>query len=102
MLIPKPIKKWKQAERAANAARRNADILEAKAQRCPLPKRLREARASDIRVGAVIWYKHGGDEDKGFWAMVYEIRSPNDPFKAYMAWDGNRYGLDDAWVQVGK
>ena len=30
--------------------------------------------------------------------LVDEVLRPNDPFKAYTAEDGSRYGLDDAWV----
>ena len=61
-----------------------------------LPDSLRPATANDIRPGAIIWYKEGYDGP--FWAIVEEVLRPDDPFKAYTAEDGSRYGLDDAWV----
>ncbi len=61
------------------------------------PHRLREAVASDIVDGQIIYYKDG---DNGpFFQIVQEIMNPNDPFKAYVATDGCRYGLDGAYVE---
>ena len=63
-----------------------------------LPENLRPATSKDIIEGAIIWYKHG---DNGhFWQIVENVLRPSDPYKAYCAEDGCRYGLDDAWIEV--
>ena len=68
------------------------------AKECPLPVTLRPANADDIVAGAVIWYPQG---DEGhFWKIVSEPRFYGDAFKAYVADDGSRYGLDGAYVEV--
>ncbi len=71
-----------------------------RANKCKPPKNRRPAKASDIKVGAVIWHerekRHGGD----FWHVVDEVRHPEDSFKAYVANDGCRYGLAWAYVEV--
>lgn len=61
------------------------------------PDNLRPATAADITIGRIIYYNHG---DFGpFWKEVFEVRHPDDAFKAYVADDGSRYGLYDAWVR---
>lgn len=63
-----------------------------------LPADLRPATPADIQPGRIIYYKHG---DEGpFWQEVFEARHPDDAWKAYVAGDGCRYGLHDAWVRV--
>ncbi len=60
---------------------------------------LRRATAKDVVVGNVFYYhpstKHA------FWQIIRDVRWPDDDFKAYVAEDGCRYGLDDAWVENG-
>jgi hypothetical protein len=71
---------------------------ESEARGASLPAGLRPAIPQDITVGNLIWYKHG---DNGhFWQIIEEVYRPSDPFKAYCAEDGCRYGLDDAWVEI--
>jgi len=78
-------------ERNIEQARRSAD-------RCKPPERRRPAKASDIRFGRVIWHANG---DNGwFWNVVVEPLHYGDPFKAYCADDGCRYGLDGAFVEM--
>ncbi len=63
---------------------------------------LRVATAADIKVGALLWYKREEDGDEGnpyYWCIVEEVLRPNDPWKAYTAHDGCRYGLDEAMVE---
>lgn len=62
------------------------------------PRSVRPAKSSDIKLGQILWYKEG-DFDP-FWKVVCEVLRPNDFFKAYVAEDGCRYGLDDAYVEV--
>lgn len=82
-----------KAERAIQAARE-------KAERAKPPKNLVPAHASDIKAGAIIWHEH---EDYGwYWHVVDQERHYGDPFKAYVADDGCRYGLNGAWVSKGK
>jgi len=58
----------------------------------------RPAEPKDIVEGAVILHQNG---DNGpFERVVDEVLRPSDPWKAYCADDGCRYGLDDAWVEV--
>jgi hypothetical protein len=76
------------------------DAAKNDAGKCPLPENLRPATPSDIIEGAIIWYKHG--DDGHFWQIVEEVLWPEDPWKAYCAMDGCRYGLDDSWVEVVK
>lgn len=63
-----------------------------------LPADVRPATPADITVGRVIWHTDG---DEGvFWNVVMEVRYPDDAFKAYVADDGSRYGLRNAFVRV--
>jgi len=92
------IEKYRLAKRqTAQAYAFECKMLE-EARKAPLPLRLRPAVADDIKRGALIWYKHG--DDGPFWQIVDEVRNPNSAFKAYVAEDGSRYGLDDAFVEV--
>lgn len=59
---------------------------------------LRPAEAEDVQVGAVIWYEVRADRYVP--VLVEEVINPNDPYKAYTADDGCRYGLDGAMVEV--
>lgn len=70
------------------------------ANQSPLPANLRPATADDIQPDAIIWYKHG-DEHGYFWQIVDRPLYYGDSFKAYEAEDGCRYGLDDAWIEIG-
>lgn len=65
----------------------------------PHPSRLRVARPEDVRMGAVFWYRI--TEAEPYWKVVTEVLWPNDDFKAYVADDGCRYGLLNAWVEQG-
>ena len=58
---------------------------------------LRKATADDLtRTGKIVWHDNG---DEGwFWNVVQEPNHYGDSFKAYVADDGCRYGLDGAWV----
>jgi hypothetical protein len=58
--------------------------------------RVRPATPKDIRMGAVIYHRVGTND--AYWHVVEEVHSPSDPFKAYTADDGCRYGLDHAFV----
>ncbi len=70
------------------------------AEKCPIPKdvNLRAAHASDIVEGEILWYYDGDDGE--FWQVVSEVHHPNDPYKAYTAEDGCRYGLDGAYIAI--
>lgn len=63
-----------------------------------LPANLRRATAADVKRGQIIWHTRG---DFGpYWNVVCDVRYPDDAFKAYVADDGSRYGLHDAWVRI--
>lgn len=63
----------------------------------PNPKDLRPAVAKDIKEGAIIYYDNSGEG--WFWCVVESPLHYGDDWKAYMADDGCRYGLRDAWVR---
>jgi len=69
------------------------------AKECPLPQRLRQATPEDITVGQILWY-----DDKYWtgWKAVEEVLHPSDRWKAYVAEDGCRYGLDGAMIELDK
>jgi hypothetical protein len=80
------------AEQVIAEARRQAE-------KCKLPKNLRPAEASDIVEGAILWYKQSKKDGGNFWTIVEGLLHHGDPFKAY-EFDGCRYGLDGAYVEV--
>lgn len=85
----------------ANAAKviREAELSVKKARDkvlIPPIDELRRAVADDIAIDAVIY--HSGGDDGWFWHVVEEPLHYGDDFKAYVAEDGCRYGLHDAWV----
>lgn len=94
----KEIKAWLDAEERVKAATEEADRLRnlARAIVPPPRKKVREAVASDIREGAIIWYL----DNESYWQMVFQVLHPSDPFKAYCAEDGCRYGLEGAYVEI--
>lgn len=67
------------------------------ADKCSLPKNIRRAKPYDIQKGNIIWHTNG--DDGYFWQIISEVLNPNDKFKAYLAEDGCRYGLDDAYIE---
>lgn len=93
------IQEWLDAVAKYTRAYHNMKRAEKKAEQAPMPKKLRPATAADIIQGAIIWYPPDDIEDNYYWKSVGEVRFPNDPFKAYTAHDGCRYGLDGAFVE---
>jgi len=64
----------------------------------PERKKLRKATAQDVVVGNVFYYLDGSQDE--YWKIVREVRYPDDDFKAYLADDGCRYGLHNAYVEI--
>lgn len=90
-----------KTERAIiEAAEKRIEKARKAANRCKPPKNRRPAWARDIKVGAVIWHERGKRFGGDYWHVVDEVRHPEDSFKAYVADDGCRYGLDGAYVEV--
>jgi hypothetical protein len=91
---------FQRVEREQNAiiAAAHRTVYEARELVDPVPprKQLRHALAEDIREGVIVWHDNG--DDGWFWNIVCEPRHHGDAFKAYVADDGCRYGLDGAWV----
>ena len=66
----------------------------------PPIEKLRPATADDIKEGAVIFHRQLLNDYVGwYWHIISEVRYPNDDFKAYVAEDGCRYGLNEAFVE---
>ena len=87
-----------QARKAADEAGRLACMVE-------VPEKLRPAEAKDIIEGAIIWYPEYRDiSDEKYpcagWMLVREPLHYGDPYKAFTANDGCRYGLDGAFVEL--
>lgn len=58
---------------------------------------LRQAEPSDIVVGQQVWV----DGDDGFAKReIREVLKPTDPYKAYCANDGCRYGLESTYIEL--
>lgn len=62
----------------------------------PLPLYLRRATSSDLVEGTILWYP---DRHARKWSMVVDVQYADDPWKAYTAQDGCRYGLEGAFVE---
>lgn len=58
--------------------------------------KIREAEPKDIVLGNELILL--GDDEKLFVMKIEEVLHPSDPYKAYVAQDGCRYGLEDSWV----
>lgn len=91
-----------EREQEAIIAKAKRRIYDARilAEQSPLPKNLRRARAEDIVEGAIIWYTK---KTVGLgccrWSVVSEPMYYGDSFRAYLADDGSRYGLDGAYIE---
>lgn len=97
-MMHESIKAWLEADEAATLAVEKAEALRYVALDTAEPVgKLRPATAADIRVGALIWYVD--EEGPRHWQIVGDVLYPSDPWKAYCALDGCRYGLDGAMVE---
>ena len=79
-----------------NALRKKIAEMEDEALKSKFPANVRAATPDDIVVGQIIWYRR----DNEHWQVIEEVMKPDDPFKAYCAEDGCRYGLDGAFVRA--
>ncbi len=94
------IQLWIDAKKATSKAQKLEDKALARTEKVKAPKNLRPATAKDIKVGAIIWYDLQGEAAwVAHWKMVEEVFNPNDDWKAFVAHDGCRYGLDNAYVE---
>ncbi len=69
------------------------------ADKCPPPKNRRPAKASDITEGAIIWHERQKEYGGDYWNVVSTPLHYGDPFKAYVADDGCRYGIEGAYIE---
>lgn len=86
-------KREEEIHRLSRSATRQAREL---ADKCPVPKNLRPAKAEDIVVDAILWYPHWEDAK---WCIVEEVLNPNCDFKAFNS-GGCRYGLHRAFIEI--
>ncbi len=70
------------------------------AESSPPPENRRPATEADIIVGAIIWHWRSEEHGGWYWHEIKEVHYPSDDFKAYMADDGCKYGLHNAWVKT--
>ena len=92
------IQAWLDADKRADEAREIERQACDDAEDAAPPANLRPATPGDIVEGAILWYPEFTEGRK--WNRVDEIYSPSDPWKAYCAHDGCRYGLEGAHVEV--
>ena len=96
-LLIRDTQRWKiqNAEEIIARAR-----LQAKRAKPPKYK-LRPATPDDIRVNQILWRETTYLDNRTiwYWNIVEEVLDPSSKFKAYLAEDGCRYGLDCAWVR---
>jgi len=94
------IQRWLNACEQVKQAQAQADAELRRAKRARPPKNIRKAEASDIVVGALIWYpQESYDNEFEPWAIVEEVLHPSDDWKAYTDHKGCRRGLRGAFVQ---
>lgn len=63
---------------------------------------LRPLRSEDVVVGQIVWGRHERGEHEPaeyYWHVIDQVRDPDDGWKAYVADDGCRYGLEGHWVE---
>lgn len=92
------IKAWMEKKEEAIVINRQAQMLFEEAQKQPIPDNLRPATPEDITMGNILWYKDG--DEGAFWTFIVEVINPSRLFKAYTDYNGCRYGLDGAFVEV--
>ena len=63
-------------------------------------EKLRRAKPDDIQIGTTIYYPDGDKKNPFIKCVVKDLLIRGDPYKAYEAEDGCRYGLKDAYVIV--
>jgi hypothetical protein len=91
-----------EAEQQAiiKAAKQKIEEAREEADKTKPPKNRRPAINNDIKEGAIIWHErekqYGGD----YWHIVDYRLHEGDPYKAYVADDGCRYGLAGAYVEI--
>ena len=96
-----PVKRYLEARKVNDAIRAelskddsdNYDLAKA----APFPEHLRPATALDVQPGNILYYLVG---EGSYWQIVDEVLRPSDAYKAYVAEDGCRYGLEDAFVEI--
>ena len=71
-----------------------------KADKEKFPKKKRPATAEDIKIGSVIWHYQKREYGGSFWIIVEEPLHYGDTCKEYIADDGCRYGLDEAYIDL--
>jgi len=89
---------WLESRRqVVEALNKEGKCLELAKKKAKKPKKLRQAEPDDIRKSAIVW--HYVDK-RWYWHYVEELGYYGDPWKAYTAHDGCRYGLDGAFIEV--
>lgn len=81
-----------------NALRKKVSDAREEAEKAKPPKNRRQATPEDITAGSIIWHEREEEYGDDYWNVVEEVLRPSDPFKAYCADDGCRYGLDGAYI----
>ena len=97
-LVDEYIAARKEAARVCEEAQILVANAEVNASAAKVPTIVRGATHEDVVVGAVLWYPEW-DADNN-WSIVDEVLNPDSLWKAYVANDGCRYGLDGAFVEV--
>ena len=99
-MTPSEFLRIKEAqEEIIEACQRKISTARKLADKATMPETARPARAGDIRKGVIVWHKQAPKYGGDFWNIVDEPLRYGDPFKAYVADDGCRYGIQDAYIE---
>ena len=66
-------------------------------RRCPSPERIRPAKPSDIKRGAILWYIHTKAEGGSYWLMV---QKPSKVPGQYVTETGLTTSFKNAHVEI--
>jgi hypothetical protein len=81
------------------AAKERIRVAREEAEKAKPPHdELRPAEPRDIAEGVIVWHERKEEHGGWYWHIVDEPMHYGDPFKAYCADDGCRYGLNGAFV----
>ena len=96
------IQQYLEARQELKEVEEKESLLEHQSRAAKIPKNLRPATPEDIVLDNTIWYPSTFDDpfEEDCWKLVEEVYNPADDYKAYLAQDGCRYGLDGAFVEV--
>ena len=87
----------RQAQQSIRNSERLINQALERVRRCPSPERIRPAKPSDIKPGAILWYIHTKSEGGSYWLMVQ--KRSKVPGK-YITEVGCTTSFEDAHIEI--